>query len=89
MVALTRLRFLTRPGSPHPPPARPPPIESIRDITGSEKIIQKTISIQVAGRNSYEMIAIYVTTLSIYISGVTVLYHKRRIVHSIFQIRIS
>ena len=46
------------PPSPHPPPTRPPPIDSIRDITGTEKTIQKTSSIQVACRNSYEMIAI-------------------------------
>ena len=44
MGALPRLRFLTRPHHlPHPPPTRPhpptrpPPIESIRDITGTEK----------------------------------------------------
>ena len=44
---------------PPPPPSRPPPIDSIRDITGTEKkTIQKTSSIQVARRNSYEMIAI-------------------------------
>ena len=46
------------PPPPHPPPARPSPIDSIRDITGTEKNIQKTSSIQVACRNSYEMIAI-------------------------------
>ena len=34
MGALPRLRLLTRP---HRPPHRPPPIESIRDITGAEK----------------------------------------------------
>ena len=48
--------------------------------------IQKTSSIQVAGRNSY------ITTLHPYlynISGVTVLHHKRRTVDLIFQIRIS
>ena len=59
MGALTCLRLPThsyRP--PHPPPTRPPPIDSIRDITGTEKTIQKTSSIQVASRNSYEMIAI-------------------------------
>ena len=50
---------------PPPPPPRPPPIDSIRDITGTEKTIQKTSSIQVACRNSYEMIASYITTLII------------------------
>ena len=40
---------------PHPPPAHPPPIDSIRDIIGTEK---NPSSIQVARRNSYEMIAI-------------------------------
>ena len=39
------------------PPAHPP-IDSIRDITGAEKIISKTSSSQVASRISYEMIAI-------------------------------
>ena len=44
MGALPRLRLPTRPRHPpHPPPTRPhpptrpPPIESIRDITGTEK----------------------------------------------------
>ena len=37
MVALARLRLPTLPASPPPPPAHPPPIDSIRDITGSEK----------------------------------------------------
>ena len=44
MGALPRLRLPTRPHRPpHPPPTRPPPptlpppIESIRDITGTEK----------------------------------------------------
>ena len=59
MGSLTCLRLPTRPHRPpHPPPTRPPPIHSIRDITGTEKTIQKTSSIQVACRNSYEMIAI-------------------------------
>ena len=39
----------TRPHHPpHPPPTHPPPIESIRDITGAEINHQKTSSIQVA-----------------------------------------
>ena len=29
--------FPPTPASPHPPPAHPPPIDSIRDITGTEK----------------------------------------------------
>ena len=29
----------TPPLAPHPPPTRPPPIDSIRDITGAEKTI--------------------------------------------------
>ena len=38
MGALPRLRLPTRSHHPpHPPPTRPPPIESIRDITGTEK----------------------------------------------------
>ena len=78
MVALAHLRL----------PTHPPPIDSIRDITDTEKIIQKTSSIQVACRNSYKMIAIYLHYLY-NISGVIVLYHKRRAVDSIFQIRIS
>ena len=52
------------PTAPHPPPpptpsppAHPPPIDSIRGITGTKKL-QKPSSIQVACRNSYEMIAI-------------------------------
>ena len=48
------------PKAPHPPtplPSHPlTPIDSIRDITGTEKTIQKTNSIQVACRHSYEMI---------------------------------
>ena len=60
MVALARLRLLTRPHLP-PTPSRPPPIDSIHDhITGTANInfIQKTSTIQVDGRNSYKMIAI-------------------------------
>ena len=48
-------------GSPPAPtahPTHPPPIESIRDITGAEKSHQKTSSIQVACWNSYKMLAI-------------------------------
>ena len=60
MGALTRLRLPTRPQRPpHPPPTRPPPIESIRDITGTEKkTASKTSSFKIASRISYEMIAI-------------------------------
>ena len=54
MIALARLWLPTLP----PPPAHPPPIDSIRDITGTEKNYPKTSIIQVACRNSYEMIAI-------------------------------
>ena len=73
------------PLSPHPPlpppsPARPPPIDSIHDIIGTEKFIQKTSSIQ-----ELVQIAIYI----VYLSGVTILYHIRRTGHSIFQIHIS
>ena len=56
MVALTRLQLPTHPRL--PPPARPPPIDSIRDITGAVKIYLKTSSIQLALGNSYKMIAI-------------------------------
>ena len=42
------------PSAPHPPP----PIESIRDITGTEKTASKTSSFKIASRISYEMIAI-------------------------------
>ena len=38
MVALACFWPPTRPRLLHPPPARPPPIYSIRDITGTEKI---------------------------------------------------
>ena len=48
MGALTRLWL----------PTHQPPIDSIRDITGAEKINQKTSSTKVACRNNYEMIAI-------------------------------
>ena len=59
MGALTRLQLPTRFHlPPHPLPTRPPPIDSICDITGAEKNHPKTSSIQVACRNSYEMIAI-------------------------------
>ena len=38
MSALPRLWLPTRPQRlPHPPPTHPPPIDSIRDITGTEK----------------------------------------------------
>ena len=57
MVALAHLRLPTRP---RPPPT---PIDSI--CTGSENFIQKTSSIQEAGRNSYKMIANNITTLFI------------------------
>ena len=41
MGALPRLRLSTRPHHPpHPPPTSPPPIDSIRDITGTEKLSQ-------------------------------------------------
>ena len=41
----------------------PPPIDSIRDITGTgtEKTISKTSSIQMSSRISYERIAIIIT----------------------------
>ena len=51
--------------APHLPPP-PTPIESIRDITGAEKNHQKTSTIQVACRNSYKLLATYITTLLIY-----------------------
>ena len=61
----------TLPSAPHsppqpisPPPTRPSPIDSICDITGAEKTIRKTCSIQVASRISYEMIS-HITTLFI------------------------
>ena len=37
MGALTHLWLPTRPRLPPAPPTRPPPIDSIRDITGTEK----------------------------------------------------
>ena len=61
MGALPRLRLPTRPHHPpHPPPTIPPPIESIRDITGFEKncLNSNSSRIQIASRISYEMIAI-------------------------------
>ena len=52
MGALTRLQLPTLPHHPPQPPfARPPPIDSIRDITGTEENHPKTSSIQVACRN--------------------------------------
>ena len=77
--------FTHLPNCPRLPPT--PPIDSIRDITGTEKIYPKKPAAfkYVACRNSYEMIAIYNNTIYIpNIPGVTVLYHKRRTVHSIF-----
>ena len=39
---LTRLRLPTRPQRPpHPPPARPPPIELIHDIGGVQKKVSQ------------------------------------------------
>ena len=64
MGALPRLRLppapTTHPTRLHPPPTRPPPIESIRDITGTER---KTSRIQIASRVSYEMVATYINAL--------------------------
>ena len=41
MGALPCLQLPTRPHRPpHPPPTHPPPIESIRDITGTEKTLK-------------------------------------------------
>ena len=58
MGALTHLRLPTPLPPPTPPPSHlPTPIDSIRYITGVEKNHQKTSHIQVACRNSYEMIA--------------------------------
>ena len=42
MVALARLQLPTCPRLPLPPQARPLPIDSIRDITGSEKLSKKS-----------------------------------------------
>ena len=58
MVALTHLQLPNRPRLPTPPSRRPSLIDSIRDITGTEKAIWKTSSIQVAYRISYKLIAI-------------------------------
>ena len=42
MGALPRLQLPTRPHrSPNPPPICPPPIDSIHDITGTEKLSEK------------------------------------------------
>ena len=57
MIALAGLRLPTRPRLPHSPPTHPPPIDSIREFIGSEKLSQKTSSIQKADRNSYKMLA--------------------------------
>ena len=48
------------PSASHPllPPSHPPPIDSVHNITGSDKTYSKTSSIQIADRNSYKMIAI-------------------------------
>ena len=59
MGALPRLRLPTHPHHPpHPPPTHPPPIESIRDISGTEKNCLKNQQLLIASRISYEMIAI-------------------------------
>ena len=60
-------------------------VDSIRDITGTEKTFWKISSIQVACRISYKLIAIKLH----YSYKMTVLCHKRSTVHSIFQISIS
>ena len=49
---ITRLRLPTL-----PPPAHPPPINSIRDITAVEKNCLKTHQYQLGGRISYKTIA--------------------------------
>ena len=59
MFALPHLRLPARPHYPlHPPPTRPPPIDSIRVITAVEKNHLKTRGIQIACRISYEILAI-------------------------------
>ena len=50
--------WFTPPMAPQPLPTHPPPIDSICDITGAEKTVSKTSSLQVASRISYERIAI-------------------------------
>ena len=42
--------FGSPPAPTPPPPTHPPPIESIRDITGTEKTVWKTSRIQIASR---------------------------------------
>ena len=54
MGALPHLRLPSHP----PPPPTPPPIDSIRDITGTEKICLKNQQLLIASGISYEMIAI-------------------------------
>ena len=46
------------PTAPHPPPTRPPPIDSIHIITDIEKTTSKTWGIQIACRISYEILTI-------------------------------
>ena len=85
----------TPPSAPHlPPPPTSIPLRPTHTLCNQSVILQelkknylKTSSIQVTCRNSYKMIAIYLHYLyNIY--GVTVLYHKKRTVCSIFQISI-
>ena len=56
---ITRLRFPTRPHRPPlPPPAHPPPINSIRDITAvGKKLSQNPPVSAIGGRISYKTIA--------------------------------
>ena len=82
MVALAHLWLPTHP--------RPLPIDSIRDITGSEKIIQKTSSIQIAGIEIAIIYDSYITTLYLYnIYTYLCIVPQGRTEHSILQIRIS
>ena len=55
--------YFTSPSAPHSPPTHPPPIDSIRDITGLKISVKPAAFKHVASRISYEMIATYVTTL--------------------------
>ena len=55
MFALAHLQLPTRPHCRLHPPT---PIESIRDITAVQKTNSKTRGIQIAGRISYEALAI-------------------------------
>ena len=75
VVRIVAIAHPQLPTFPHlPTPARPPLIDSIRDITRTEK----TSSIQIAHGISYKMIAMYVYSYTICTLHLAWLYHTTR-----------